>query len=160
MKANVLLTLPALIALSALTVFSGAALAADADLLRCRALGDSAARLACYDALPVGNADVKAAAMAPAPVTKPEQDFGRISMPKAKAETVEALQSTIVGTIGEWRRGQQIKLANGQVWQVNDEPANFKPLSNPAVTIKPGMLGSYFMDIAGVGFQVKVKRVQ
>ena len=37
-----------------LLLLSGAALADDAAITKCRALGDGAARLACYDAIPVG----------------------------------------------------------------------------------------------------------
>ena len=63
----------ALLLLLSLSV-SGAALADDAALLHCRTIGDVAARVACYDAIPVGAAGparasappAAAAAMAPA----------------------------------------------------------------------------------------------
>ena len=143
--------------------FAAAAQAAgtDAELLRCLSQADNAARLACYDTLANSLRSAPAAPTAAVPAAA-DADFGRVSMPKPKAEDskTNSMQSRIVGTLAEWRRGQSLTLANGQVWMVNDEPANFKPMQDPAVTITPGMLGSYFMKIEGINFQVKVKRVQ
>jgi len=150
-------TLPTLV-LSFVAVAAQAA-GTDAELLRCLALPDTAARLACYDTL--ANS-LRGAPATPVAAPAPDADFGRVSIPKPKAEDSKpnAMQSRIVGTLAEWRRGQSLTLANGQVWVINDEPANFKPLQDPAVTITPGMLGSYFMKIEGISFQVRVKRVQ
>ncbi|MDY0745001.1 hypothetical protein SNE35_10805 [Paucibacter sp. R3-3] len=155
-------TLPTLL-LSFAAVAAQAA-GTDAELLRCLTLADTTARLACYDTLATSlrnTSAAPAATPAPAPAAA-DADFGRVSMPKPKAEDNKpsAMQSRIVGTLAEWRRGQSLTLANGQVWVINDEPANFKPLQDPAVTITPGILGSYFMKVEGISFQVKVKRVQ
>ena len=134
----------------------------DAELLRCLALPDTAARLACYDTLAHSLSSAPAKPATPAAADAADANFGRVSMPKPKAEDSKpaAMQSRIVGKLAEWRRGQSLTLANGQVWVVNDEPANFGALQDPAVTVTPGMLGSYFMKIEGINFQVRVKRVQ
>ena len=154
-----------------LFLLPAASAATDAELLRCLTLADSAARLSCYDTLatalrsapakPVA-APVAATAAAADAADAADANFGRVSMPKPKAEDSKpaAMQSRIVGKLAEWRRGQSLTLANGQVWVVNDEPANFGALQDPAVTVTPGMLGSYFMKIEGINFQVRVKRVQ
>jgi hypothetical protein len=63
---------------------SGAALADDAGLARCRAIADNAARLACYDALPLPGPETKAAPSASpqalpslgAPIVIPADQFG------------------------------------------------------------------------------------
>lgn len=160
-------------ALLALTLIATATLAAaagpgDAEQLRCLGIGDNAARLACYDAAAIAIRDAKprsapdgapatTTTAATAPAAAAVQDFGRPA--KAAAEP-EKLESHIPGQFSGWRNGGTIRLANGQIWKVVDEGSSVRPLTDPKVTIRPGFLGSYFMTIEGLSFQVKVKRVQ
>lgn len=146
-------------ALLALSLVSGAAFAGDAELLRCLDVSDNVARLGCYDTLARATREAQATPQAKAvAVEQATQNFGRVT-PLAPPP-LEQLVSHIPGTLEGWTRGGRLRLANGQVWQVNDDSANFSPLSNPKVSISPGMLGSFFMSIEGVDFKIKVKRLQ
>jgi len=154
-------------ALLALTLVAPAAYAADADQLRCLRIADNVARLACYDAAAIAIRDAKPApapaALAPAPASPNPatvaavQNFGR----SAPAAVPDQLDSQIPGKFGGWTNGANIRLANGQVWKIVERGTELSaPLIDPKVTIKPGFMGSYFMAIEGLSFQLKVKRVQ
>jgi hypothetical protein len=135
-------------ALYLLLFVSGAALADDAAILKCRSLSDTASRLECYDAMPVGAAKTA------------EQSFG-IETVKKQEEAPRSIESTIVGDFGGWRPGAQIKLANGQVWKVVDgSEAVLTPTQNPKVRIVRNMIGTLFLEIEGTNSSPKVRRVQ
>lgn len=147
----------------ALALASSAAVASDADLLRCLAIGEGPARLACYDTL--ASAVRKAAAQtAPAPAaaaaTSATQNFGLPPTAAAQPAVAKVLDSHIEGSVAGWQRDSNIRLVNGQVWQIVGEPASFAPLNSPKVSISPGLFGSYFMEVEGISIQVRVKRVQ
>jgi hypothetical protein len=151
--------LPGLLFLSLLSV-SGAALADDAAILKCRALGESQARLACYDRIPV--AGQPAAAVAAAPAASAEQRFG-LQQPKPQPREVEpqSIDSTIEGDFDGWEPGAQIRLANGQVWRVVDgSSAALSPMKNPKVRVRRGLLGTLFLEIEGTNNSPKVSRVR
>lgn len=68
------------------------------------------------------------------------------------------LESRLATPFKGWRRGTIFQLENGQAWQVEEgeyitptEPAG------KAVTIVPGMLGSFFIHIEGVRQRPKVR---
>ncbi|MFC5478599.1 hypothetical protein [Massilia suwonensis] len=158
-------------ALSLLLFVSGAALADDAAVLKCRALPDAASRLACYDAMPVGAAPALAAAPATAPATAPiaapavaatpEQRFGLNPVVQKKQEAqADTIQSTVAGKIDGWSVGSRITLANGQVWRVIEGDAVLPALSNPKAEVSRGLLGAYFLQIVGHNSTARVKRVQ
>ena len=149
-----------------LALTSCAAVAADTDLLHCLAITDSPARLACYDTLaaavrdaPAQGVAAKTPAAAVAAAAAADQNFGRppaVVQPPAS----KALDSRIAGSIAGWQRDSRIPLINGQVWQIVGDPAAFASLNSPKVSITPGMFGSYFLEVEGLSFQVRVKRVQ
>lgn len=131
---------------------SGAVLAADdAAVLRCRAIADVPARVACYDAMPLSGAAHAAAAAtavpaapaaaavpaaaaapvaavapvaaaAPAPAANFEQNFG-LSGYQLRQQTKEpdTIESAIVGHIEGWGPNTRFNLANGQIWRVADD---------------------------------------
>jgi hypothetical protein len=134
---------------------TGAAFADDAAILKCRALPD-AARLACYDAIPVG---VARAPSAPAAVPAPARDF-RLET-KRPADEPKSIESTIVGTFDGWTPATRIKLANGQVWRITDgSEAVLAPMNNPKVRIERNMFGTLFLHIEGSNQTAKVRRVE
>lgn len=148
-----------------LTLAAAAAQAAgEADVLRCLDVADGGARLSCYDQAArqikqARAAGVVAPAVAAAPAEAPrvtEQNFGRT----AQAVAPTQLSSHIPGPFAGGNPGARITLANGQVWALGEEVVLTQPLKDAKVTIKPGFLGSYFMQIEGLSFQVKVKRLQ
>ena len=162
----------------ALLLGSTAALANDAALRQCRALTNAAARLACYDAVPLpplpppapaaapvavpaaAPAAVPAAAPVAAPVADPattlEAQFG---LP-APSERVPQLVTRFEGEFDGWRPNDRIRLANGQVWQVVDGSSAVYALKNPKVTIKRGALGRFVLDIDGAAKMPGVRRVE
>jgi hypothetical protein len=157
-----------------LLLVSSAALADDAALLRCRAIADPTARLACYDALPLNAAETAKApappaqetpeqfglpAAKPAPVaTQPEQ-FG-LPLPKPVVVELDAVESTIPGHFDGWYPKQKIRLANGQVWQVIDVSSRSVSLTDPKVTIRRGLLSAFYMEFEHINQTVLVKRLQ
>lgn len=152
-----------------------------ATLNACKAVPEAAARLACYDAAlgrtaapPAAVAAPAAVAPAPAPAavavvpravapaaapaaTRAE-DFG---LNQPRPETVlQQIESRIVGRFEGWEPGTRWALANGQVWEVADNSRAAYELNAPAVRVKRGMLGSFFMEIDGVQATPRVRRVK
>jgi len=157
-----------------LLLVSGAALADDAALLHCRTVADGPARLACYNAIPVGVA-APAPALMPAPTPSAaaqvvylpaaparedlERMFGK-EPPAWKDARLKSIETRIDGNFDGWNGNQQIHLANGQVWKVVDGSDDQLNVNNPKVTVQRGLLGSFFLDIDGAHRMPKVARVQ
>lgn len=140
-------------ALTLLLLVSTSALADDASVLQCRSLADAASRLACYDAMPVGQARPTLAA--------PGADFGRETVkPKQEAQPA-AIESTIVGQFSGWGPNTRLTLANGQVWRIVDGSASDLPPSrNQKVRIERNLFGTLFLKIDGSNESAKVRRVE
>jgi hypothetical protein len=136
-----------------LLLISTSVLADDAGLLRCRGIGDVSARLACYDALPVGEAKTVQAA----PRQTPEQ-FG-MEQQVSRSE-LESIQSHIPGYFEGWGPRTRILLANGQLWQISDDSRRTLDFQNPKVFIRRGALGAFYLEIEGTNSSPRVKRVQ
>ena len=136
---------------------SGAALGDDAAVLKCRTLPDAASRLSCYDAMPLAGAPAPAAA----PAVAPEQTFGlRPAVQPKAAPQPDVVRSTVVGEIGGWSPGTRITLANGQVWRVVDGDAVLPMMRNPQAEVSRGLIGAYFLQVAGHTSAARVTRVQ
>ena len=147
--------------LAVLLLASGSAFADDAALLKCRTITDVGARVACYDAIPVGVAKPAAAAtVAAAPAAKPEENFGLEAVKQREAQP-KSVQSTIVGEFAGWGPGTQIRLANGQVWRIVDGSEAVLPRrSDVKVSIERNMFGTIFLRVDGSNNSAKVRRVQ
>ena len=61
----------------------------------------------------------------------------------------EAIESTIPGHFEGWFPGASIRLANGQVWQVNDGSSGVHYIDNPKVRIRHGVFSAYYLEIEG-----------
>ena len=154
--------LPLPVLMLALLTASSTALADDAALLKCRTLSDTATRVACYDAIPVGAAApaAAAAAAATAPARTPEQNFGLEAVKQREAQPA-SIRSTVVGDFDGWGPGSQIRLANGQVWRVIDGSDAVLPRTkDAAVTIERNVFGTLFLKVDGGNSSAKVRRVQ
>jgi hypothetical protein len=161
-------------ALVLLLLVSGTALADDAGLLRCRAIKDPAARLSCYDALVVPASGARATPMAPAQATPGGQPAAAASAPPPAPQTpqqfgleykslpavLDSIESTIPGRFEGWGPNANIKLANGQVWQVTDDSSGVHWIENPKVRIRRGALSAFYMEIEGTNRSPKVRRLQ
>ncbi|WP_432377890.1 hypothetical protein [Duganella sp. P38] len=150
-------------ALLVLLAVSGSALADDADLLRCRAIADVAARVACYDAIPLA---VKTAA--PAVKAAPEAkaapqpaSFGLTARQMRKADEPDFIESSLLGRIDGWGPTTQFRLANGQVWRVADDSSgSLIERENPKVKVTRNALGTLFLEIEGSKQAPRVRRLQ
>ncbi len=131
---------------------AGPALADDAALSRCRSVADALARLACYDAIVVKGA--------PVPKAAPTERFGLEAQLAMAASPHEQLESRIPGKFEGWESRTEFRLANDQVWAINDGSRAYYQLVDPKVTITRGVLGSFFMKIEGVAQSPKVKRLR
>lgn len=171
-------------ALVLLLAVSGSALAADADLLRCRAIAEVAGRVACYDAIPVATvqpaaagaaaaavtlaatpttAATPAAAMAatPAPAAAQAANFGLSATQMRKADEPNFIESTLLGRIDGWSASTQFRLANGQIWRVADDSVgSVTEIDNPKVKITRNGIGTMFLEIEGSTQAPRVRRVQ
>lgn len=159
-------------ALVLLLAVSGSALAADADLLRCRAIADVASRVACYDAIPVATAPLAAGAAAPAtpataqaatpaPAAAPAANFGLSATQMRKADEPTFIESTLLGRIDGWSASTQFRLANGQIWRVADDSVgSVTEIENPKVKISRNGIGTMFLEIEGSTQAPRVRRVQ
>ncbi|MBV7534792.1 hypothetical protein KW842_03330 [Duganella sp. sic0402] len=150
-------------ALLVLLAASGSALASDADLLRCRALTDVAARVACYDAIPLaaGKAAPKPAVSAAATPAAASANFGLSATQMRKPDEPNSVESTLVGRIDGWGPTTQFRLANGQVWRVADDSSgSVTEIENPKITITRNSLGTIFLEIEGSKQAPRVRRLQ
>lgn len=152
--------------LLSIMLVSGAALADDAALQKCRAMTDASARLRCYDAIPLAAGAVPAAAPAAkaAPVataTAAEKNFGIEQVKKTTDDAPKSVESTIVGNFDGWGPNSRITLANGQVWRIVDgSDAVLTPMQNPKARIERNMFGTMFLHVEGSNSSAKVRRVQ
>jgi hypothetical protein len=127
------------------------------DVKACRQLQDGASRLSCYDALPLPAARRAPAPAAADPVVKFGQEALKPAAPEPELKRVEARSR---GDFHGWKPGSHIELDNGQVWRVADDSDGFYELRNPKATVHRGMLGAYYLEIEGIGFQIRVTRVR
>lgn len=143
-------------ALSLLLSISGSALASDAGILRCRGITEASARLACYDALVVPAASSPSSS---APAASVQQAQFGLENP-ASPGTVDAIESYIPGRFEGWEAKSNLKLANGQVWQIADDSSRYLPLNDPKVRIRRGVLGAFYLEFETSNYSPRVRRVQ
>jgi hypothetical protein len=151
-------------ALLLLLTVSGAALADDAAILRCRAIAEVPARVACYDAMPLSGAapaakTPAAAAAAPAAAASAAKDFGLSEAKRRPAAEPNEIESSIVGKFDGWGSRSRFRLANGQLWRVaDDSEASLWERDNPKVKIVRNALGTMFMEVEGSNLAPRVRR--
>ncbi len=73
----------------------------------------------------------------------------------------EPINASIEGEFTGFSQGKRYRLDNGQVWQQTDS-ARLSGVrrTNPAVTIRPGALGAWWLKIDGYNTQAKVQRIE
>lgn len=125
--------------------------AQDSALRQCRVLPDAAARLSCYDAIPLAAARPAAVQAAPAGFGFPE--------PAGTAAT-QTVQSAVGADFTGWRGRTQITLENGQVWEVVDGSLGAVGPANRKVVVRRAAFGSYRMEFEGLNNAPTVRRVK
>jgi hypothetical protein len=168
--------------LACLALAAGPVIAADeltARLSLCRGIADVTLRATCYDRFtdsltartaPAPQAAASAAAPSTAARTAPPRvaarapapGFGADSLPREQREAEEEegeMSATVAEVTRDPRGFALITLDNGQVWrQTEGLPSRVKQSS--AVTIKPGLLGSYFLVSDSPRESYRVRRMQ
>lgn len=70
--------------------------------------------------------------------------------------------TSITGEFRGWSgAGTRFVLDNGQIWETTDSSTRLSvKLTNPEVTIEPGILDSWYLRVAGYNTRAKVKRIK
>ncbi|MGH8080676.1 MAG: hypothetical protein ACREP7_08880 [Lysobacter sp.] len=72
----------------------------------------------------------------------------------------EPIVSTLKGEFRGWSSGTVLELENGQRWRVIDGSLFLgKTLPAPKITIRPGMMGGWYLEAEGQTPKAKVKRM-
>lgn len=80
---------------------------------------------------------------------------------RKRAPEPQSVAATLTGEIRGWSPGQVLTLDNGQQWRVIDGTLYLgKPASNPKVTVRPGMLGAWYLQMEGESPKAKVQRIR
>ena len=139
-------------------------------LLGCRAIADSAQRLACFDRETA--AVDQAVAKREIVVIDREQkraatrslfgfsvpDFGGIFGGDDK-DAVKEIESTVVAARANGEGGYIVRLADGSTWtQVDDTPLGLPPEKGDKVLVRRGSFGTFYLRVSGQP-GVKVKRI-
>ncbi|MEO7603306.1 MAG: hypothetical protein ABIS39_08665 [Sphingomicrobium sp.] len=141
--------------------------AAVQSLLACRALTDSAARLACYDKAAAGVAqaiDAKELVLIDkAKAIEVKRSLFGYSAPDFAGllggGDVKQVEGVVRTAFQNGEGGWTVKLQDGSVWIQNDDaPIALSPRGGDKVTIRRGTLNSYFLRI-GSQPGVKVHRI-
>lgn len=72
----------------------------------------------------------------------------------------EPVRSSITGEFRGWSNGTVFTLANGETWRVTEGSYSVGAVSNPGVTIRPGMISGWYMEVDGHPVKAKVRRVK
>jgi hypothetical protein len=72
------------------------------------------------------------------------------------------INSRLIGMFSGWDGNTLFKLDNGMIWAQTSKKDKFyiEPIENPAVTIEPGMFGTWRLHVEDYATAVKVERIQ
>ncbi|WP_245611687.1 hypothetical protein [Nevskia soli] len=94
-------------------------------------------------------------------VTPAKIEFGAETVKKAyDQEGVNSLSAHLVGDIDGIKKGTELRLDNGQIWESIDDHDYMYEGDKPALTINRNFAGSYWMRLENSKFNVRVSRVQ
>lgn len=139
-------------------------------LLDCRAITDSQARLACYDSQAAA-IDTQIASKDLVVIDKARADEARrglfgYSVPNfgglfgvGGKDDITELAGVVAGFSRNATGGMVIKLEDGSVWsQVDDYEPPLNPRRGEKVTVKRGMMGAFYLEFAKQP-GIKVRRI-
>ena len=136
-------------------------------LLACRAIADSAQRLACYDrqttviSSAIASRDLVVIDKVRASAAK-RSLFG-FSVPNfgglfgSGSDDIKQIEGVVAGVSNNADGGWTLKLVDGSVWtQVDDAPLGLAPRRGDKIVVKRGTLGSFYVEFAKQpGFKAK-----
>lgn len=109
-------------------------------------------------------AESKAASVAAAEKKKgPSWLSALVTLKKAEAkpEAQEAIESRLAGSVSTFRGKRAFTLENGQVWQMIEADSYAGPTyERPLVRVRPGILGTFWLQIPEAAIRVKVKPIK
>ncbi|MCR6630406.1 MAG: hypothetical protein NVV74_10345 [Magnetospirillum sp.] len=78
-----------------------------------------------------------------------------------KPDEAEVFEDRLIGELRGFDGKRRFRLQGGQVWEmIQADYYSGPPISSPVVTIRPGVLGVYWLKIQEAGLRVKVKLVK
>lgn len=80
--------------------------------------------------------------------------------PKDVPKATEQLVAKVTAVTGRGKGDYRIELDNGQLWMESQRTGGEAPATGETVTIRPGLLGSYFLEREVGGLALRVKRVK
>lgn len=87
-------------------------------------------------------------------------DRARVILRPGTRVEYSRLESRLADPFKGWQKGTLLHLENGQIWQVTE--GTYRDKVYPpglAVTVVPGVLGSFFIEVEGVAQRARVKLV-
>lgn len=148
----------------------------------CSAILDNEKRLLCYDNLlqqkknsqaestettqdtvkePAKPVEAKEPKPEPqAPKAKPADSFGQEQLKTSSKKEVTELHSRAIGKFKMWEKGLEVKLENGQIWEITDHRSAYHMVENPKISIEKGIFDSYLLGIEGLNKRFRVKRIK
>jgi hypothetical protein len=106
------------------------------------------------------DAPTSAAATASAGVAATEP-VDRRGLPSDDGDDEEPIVARLEGEFTGWDGQTVFKLDNGMIWVQADRDKHYvKAMSNPQVTISPGMFSAWYLSVDGSNSRCKVRRIQ
>lgn len=73
----------------------------------------------------------------------------------------DPIESYIVGSFTGWNGEEEFELGNGMVWrQIGSDTFYIPEVENPEVIIRPGLMGSWQLQVVGHNRRVRVERIR
>jgi hypothetical protein len=103
-----------------------------------------------------GRTDTQASEVAKSPTPPPSPKASERA--RSPASPADELETTLSGELRSFSGVRSFALANGQLWQAL-EPATYSGpvLQEPAVILRPGILGTSWLKIPAAGVRVRVR---
>ncbi|PXF62467.1 hypothetical protein [Kangiella spongicola] len=95
-----------------------------------------------------------------APKAKPADSFGQEQIKSSTKKEITEIQSRAIGKFKMWEKGLEVRLENGQVWEITDHRSAYHMVENPKISIEKGIFDSYLLGIEGLNKRFRVKRIK
>jgi len=85
----------------------------------------------------------------------------RRGLPSDDGDNEEPIVARLEGEFTGWDGQTVFKLDNGMIWVQSDRDKHYvKAITNPEVTISPGMFSAWYLSVDGSNSRCKVRRIQ